>query len=91
MHNIWDGRCFGLLQAIRAMQLRKYNLILLTKTKILDVVYSHNCLGYDILFSHLVGTTARGVARGGGPDPEGEAGGMYCQTNALPRAECGEL
>ena len=35
-YNIWDGQVFGLPQAIWAVHLGNYNLMLLTEMKILD-------------------------------------------------------
>ena len=59
MYNIWDGRGFGLHQAIRDLYIGKYDLILLTGTNIPDADYCHNSLGYDCFCSQTVGTTDR--------------------------------
>ena len=47
-HNIREGCGFGILQVIWATQMGNYDLMILTKTNILDVVYCMNRLGYDI-------------------------------------------
>ena len=49
MYNIRDGWGFSLLQAIHAVQIRNYYLMLLTETKIPDEAYFHNCPGYNIV------------------------------------------
>ena len=41
-YNIQDGRGLGLHQAIQAVHLRNYDLMLLTETKITDEAYCHN-------------------------------------------------
>ena len=64
-YNIQDRHGFGLLQAIRLVHLGKYDLMLLTDTKILDVVYCKNHLGCDIIFSRATPTTSGGAQRGG--------------------------
>ena len=64
MYNIQDGQGFSLPQAIRSMQIGKYNLMLMTKTKIMDEEYCHNYLGYDNVCSQAVGT-ADGGTQGG--------------------------
>ena len=43
--NIWDGRGFGLAQAIWAVEHRGFDVMLLTETNIKTEVYSHNHLG----------------------------------------------
>ena len=50
VYDIQDGRSFGLPQVIRDVKQGNYNFMLLTKTKtkILDLVFCHNPLGYDI-------------------------------------------
>ena len=48
MYNIQDGCGFGLTQATCAIKRGNYNLMLLTEIKILDAVYCHNHLRYDI-------------------------------------------
>ena len=46
--NIWDGRSFGLVQAIQAVERGGFGVMILTETKIQSVAYSYNCLGYDV-------------------------------------------
>ena len=58
--NIPYGRGFGLPQSIWAMQLGNYDLMLLTETKIPNVVYCQNLLRYNIVCSQEVGTAAGG-------------------------------
>ena len=53
------------------MQIGNYNLVMLTATKIPDVLYFQNHLGYDIVYSQLVGTAVRGAQGRGGPGHEG--------------------
>lgn len=73
------------------VQLRNYDLMLLTETKIPNVVYCHNHLGYNILCSRVLVTAAGGGARGSGTGHEVASGGMDCLIHALPRAELGDL
>ena len=53
-------------QAIRAVNIGNYNLMLLTEKKILYEVYCSNRLGYEAVCSQAVGTTARGAQGGVG-------------------------
>ena len=46
--NIWDGRGFGLAQAIQAVDRRGFNVMILTKTKISTTAYCRNRLGYEV-------------------------------------------
>ena len=89
--NIRDGRGFRLPQAIRAVQIGNYNLILMTETKIPDVVYCHNYLRYDIVCSQAVVIAAGGVKGGGVTGHEGLDGGMDCIIHAVPWSEHGEI
>ena len=51
-------------QAIRAVQIGNYNLVLLKEKKIPFEAYFYNHLGYDAVFSQAVGITARGARWG---------------------------
>ena len=64
IYNIWDGRGFGLPQAIRDMQISIYELMLLTETNISYAFYCHNRLSYNSVCSQAVIATSRG-AKGG--------------------------
>ena len=66
MYNIRDGWGFSLLQAIHAVQIRNYYLMLLTKTNITDKAYCHEPPKYDIMCSQAVGNAARGAQGGVG-------------------------
>ena len=48
-YNILYGYGFGLPQAIRAVQIGNYDVILMIETNIPDAVYCHNCVGYNIV------------------------------------------
>ena len=50
-YNIWDSHDFVLPKAIYAVKQGNYNLMLLTVTKIPDMVYYHNNPGYDLFYS----------------------------------------
>ena len=50
MLNVRDGQGFGLAQAIRAVDLRCFDVMILTKTKISITVYCWNLLGYKVTF-----------------------------------------
>ena len=64
MYNIRNGRGFGLDQSIWAVQLIRYDVMMLTETKISDKVYCHNRLGYDMVCLPAAATDAR-VIQGG--------------------------
>ena len=49
IYSIQDGRGFSLPQLTQVVMLRKYDVMLLTETKILDRLYGKNCLGYEFL------------------------------------------
>ena len=66
MYNIQDGRRFRLTQAIWAVQLCNYDLMLMMETKILYDAYFHKNLGYDAVFSQAVITAAGGDQGGVG-------------------------
>ena len=59
-YSIYDGRGFGLTQAIRVVQLHIFDFMLLTKTKITSKAYFHNWLGY-VMVCFLEVTTYTGV------------------------------
>ena len=63
-YNIRDDCGFAPSQAIRAVQIGNYNLVLLTEKKIPFEAYCYNHLGYDAVYSQAVGTTARGAQWG---------------------------
>ena len=63
MYNIQYGQGFGLPQALKAVQLGKYDLVLLTETKTLDSVHCKIFRRYDIVCS-MAATTASGGAQG---------------------------
>ena len=48
-------------QAIRAVQIGNYNLMLLTETNIPYEAYCYNRWGYGAVCSQIVGTTAKGA------------------------------
>ena len=48
-YNIWDDHGFRLTQAIQDVKQGNYELIFLTETKILDMMYCRNCLGFDVI------------------------------------------
>ena len=62
-YNILEGLVFGLLQALRVVQMWNFDLMLLAETKISDVLYWKNRLGYDVVCSR-VSITASGGAHG---------------------------
>ena len=64
-YHIQDCRESGLPQSIRAVQICNYALMLMTETNIMDAVYCHNCLGYNIVCFQAVVSAAMG-AQGGG-------------------------
>ena len=66
MYNIWDSRSFAPPQPTGAMQLGKYNMVLLTYKKIPKEAYFHNHLGYNVVCYQAVVNTARGVQVGVG-------------------------
>ena len=66
MYNIQYSRGFGIPQAIRAVKRENYDIMLLTERNIPDVVYYHNRLGYDIVFSEAAVTAVGGVQGGVG-------------------------
>ena len=48
-YSIRDGCGFRLYQAIRDVEQGNYDLMLLTEKNILDAVYCHNHMGYDVV------------------------------------------
>ena len=46
--NIRYGGGFGMEQAIQELELRGFDVMMLTETKIQLKVYLHNCLGYNV-------------------------------------------
>ena len=64
VYNILDGCGFGLPQVICDLEQGNYDLMISTETKILDVVYCHNLLGYELLLSQDTVTAARGAQWG---------------------------
>ena len=64
-HNIREDCGFGLPQAIRAMPIGNYELMVLTEKKIPYEAYCYNNLGYDAVCSQAVGTTDGGGIKGG--------------------------
>ena len=65
-YNIWDGRGFAPPQAIRAVHIANYNLMLMTEMKIPDETYFQNHLGYNNMCSQVAGTEAGGAQGGVG-------------------------
>ena len=61
IYNIWNGRGFGLTQAIRAVQLWKCVIMLLTETNIPDEVYWKNRNRYDLVCLRAIATTTGGA------------------------------
>ena len=49
--NIQDGQGFGLVQAIWAVERGKFDVVVLTKTKISMTAYCRNRLGYEVTCS----------------------------------------
>ena len=47
--NILYRKVFGIVQAIRAVQIGGFNIIFLSETKITNQDYFHNRLGYEVL------------------------------------------
>ena len=47
--NIRDGRCYGILQSIRAVHIGGFDLMILMETKITNQYYCRSRLGYNIL------------------------------------------
>ena len=47
--NIRDGPGFEIEQAIRAVQIGGFNLMILTETEVTDQAYCHSRLGYDVV------------------------------------------
>ena len=64
VYNIRNGRGFGLDQSIWAVQLIRYDVMMLTETKISDEAYCHTWLGCDMVCFLASATSARG-AQGG--------------------------
>ena len=64
--NIRDGRGFGMVQAIRAVECGGFDVMLLTDTKILLEAYLNNCLGYNVtcLVARLSSTRGEQVCVG---------------------------
>ena len=60
-YNIQDNRGFILPQEIRYFERGSYELMILMEMKILDAVYYHNRLGYDVVFFEAKVTAARGA------------------------------
>ena len=75
-YKIRDSHRRELPQAIWSIKQGNYYLILLTETKILDMLYCRNCLGYKFVFSKAA-VAMTGVAPGGGRNlVAGETGGV---------------
>ena len=66
MLNIRYGRAFGIVQAVRAVELGRFDLMVLTGTNISTSVYCWNWLGCDIVYSLSWPAIARGVQVGVG-------------------------
>ena len=63
-YNIRDGRGLGHTQAIWAVQLISFDVMILTYTNITSEEYFHSRLGYNVVCSPTV-TTANSGAQGG--------------------------
>ena len=64
--NTHDGRGFMLVQAIRAVQISGFGLMIMIETKIANQYYCHNRLGYDVVCSLSITTAADGAQGGVG-------------------------
>ena len=64
VYNIQDGSGFGPPQDIQALKRGKYDLMLLKETKIPNVVYCRNHLGYDAVCSKATVTAVGGEKKG---------------------------
>ena len=64
--NIEDGGGFGQAQAIRAVERRGFDVMILTETKISTTVYCRNRLGYEVTCSTAQPTSAGGAQGGVG-------------------------
>ena len=62
--NIRDDQGFGIAQAIWAVQVGNFDLIILTDTNITNEAHCRNRLGYDVVCSLAI-TTAYDGAQGG--------------------------
>ena len=69
MYNIWDGHGYVLPQEIRSVERGNYNLMILTETMFLDVVFFHNHLRYEIVCSKATVNANGGAQRGVGIVP----------------------
>ena len=89
--NIHGVRDSGLTQAIQALQIGVFDLMVLTDTKITNLACFLNSLRYDVLCSLMI-TTEDVCAQGGsGLGRPGLTPGLESKFDALPRAYCGEL
>ena len=64
--NICDNQGFRLEQAIQAVHIGGFDLMILTATNITDQAYGHNMLGYDVVYLPVFTTDAGGLKRGVG-------------------------
>ena len=65
-YDICYGCGFVVHQGIQTVQLRNYELMILTDTTIPDEAYCHNHLGYTVVCYQVVGTVAGGEQEGVG-------------------------
>ena len=63
--NIRNGQGYGLMQAIRAVQIDGFDLMILLDNKITNQAYCHSSLGYNVFYS-LMSMAAAGGAQGVG-------------------------
>ena len=52
--NICNGRVFGLVQGIRAVQIGGFDLMILTETNITERDYCCNILGYNVVYLQII-------------------------------------
>ena len=64
IYNIRDGQGFRLAQAIRAVQVGGFNLMVLTETKVTRKSYCHTRLGLEVVCSLVINTDAGGLQWG---------------------------
>ena len=60
-YNIRNVNGFGIAQAIWAVQVGGFNLMVLTETKVTGQAYFHNRLGYNVVFLSEINTDAGGA------------------------------